>query len=180
MSRISIFDPDTCRSDPGARSLAWFAAAGCVCITQANIGEVKSAARAAGRNARICLHHSPGDALHEMLICQRRDGFMLPKRHGGPKSFHCLDGRLAIFTFDKNGQPLDRRILGRGHSLLYRIGAGAWHCDLPMTDYAVHMEMVAPPMGYERAPWAPWSGEEHERRAYRDKLLAGLPRVAAA
>lgn len=178
-SRISLTDPDICRRDPVARTPGFFARGPLACVDGAVLRDLRALATREGGAARLSLHRDPGEALHEMLILQRSDRFFPPKRHPHKaKSFVIVEGRLLVAVFDDEGRPLDARVLEPGGALSYRVAAGYFHVDLPMTETAVHLEYTLGPFtgvgDREMAPWGPPLGDADAGDAFRVRLLEML------
>jgi cupin fold WbuC family metalloprotein len=90
------------------------------------IERLKSVARQSEqRRARLCLHRSNDDRLHEMIIALCSDCLFQPHRHPNKsESFHMIEGRVAIVIFDDAGTPLRSLLLtppGQGGLLCYRM-----------------------------------------------------------
>ena len=121
------------------------------------------------RRARLCLHRSGGDRLHEMIIALSRDCLFQPHRHPDKsESYHAIDGRLAIVIFDTKGKPVRSLILappGKNGTICYRLDTSVYHAVLPLDDIVVFHEVTNGPFvqgDAEIAPWAP-----HEPTALR-------------
>ena len=56
------------------------------------------------KRARICLHRSDEDCVHEMIIALARDCLFPPHRHVAKnESFHMIEGRLGVVIFNDDG-----------------------------------------------------------------------------
>lgn len=145
-SFVSLNDSETCRQDAGAKSIGYFAARPLVCLTRAVIDQIRSQALASGVNARLSLHTGPDEILHQMVIAQHAALYNRPKmHHTTAKSWHMIEGHMAIVVFDDTGKILDRAVIGDGHGLLYRIGAGVYHTNIPISPLVIHEETLLGP-----------------------------------
>ena len=56
------------------------------------------------KRARICLHRSDEDCVHEMIIALARDCLFPPHRHVAKNElFHMIEGRLGVVIFNDDG-----------------------------------------------------------------------------
>jgi cupin fold WbuC family metalloprotein len=178
-SFVSLNDPETCWRDSSARSTGYFSRTGIVRIDRALHEELKAAARATGGNVRLSLHTGPGETLHQMVIAQHAALYNRPKvHHATPKSWHMIEGRMAIVIFDAAGAVLDRAVIGDGNGVLYRIPAGTYHTNIPLSPLVIHEEtQLGPYVGDTDRSYAAFSPDGSDPTAARDylaSLLAGL------
>jgi cupin fold WbuC family metalloprotein len=146
--------------------------------------KLKSCAfKATKKRARLCLHHSTNDPLHEMIIVFHRDAVVRPHRHRGKtESYHMIFGELDIVLFDDNGRPV--RIirmgdLASGKTLVYRLGRPFWHSVIIRSEFAAIHEVTNGPFRLEENEFAPWSPEEdQELRTFLDRSANTLLRQA--
>jgi UDP-glucose 4-epimerase len=181
---VSLNDADSCWRDENAKSSAWFAKRPNVSIDESLIADLKRRAIETGENTRLSLHSNPDHPLHEMIIVQHRDKFHPPKKHADKdKSFNIIEGRMAVFVFADDGAVEDVSILGQGGNRQYRVGAGVYHADFPITDWVVHFETTLGPFLGEKdsifAPWAPARDDMAAQIAYRDTLFGAYLSAAS-
>jgi cupin fold WbuC family metalloprotein len=56
------------------------------------------------KRARVCLHKTEQDHLHEMLITHAKNNYIPPHRHlGKSESYLILQGTMRLITFDDFG-----------------------------------------------------------------------------
>ncbi len=174
-SFVSLDAPETCWKDPNSKSIGYFAKRAQVCLTRDVIGEIKRLALETGINARLSMHTSPQDDFHEMIIFQHRDQYYRPKKHIRPKSFHMIEGEMAVFVFADDGSVIDAQVLNTTESIMYRVGANLFHTDVPLSAYVVHHESTLGPfLGKSDHTFAPFSPDGNDKAAYlkfRDELL---------
>lgn len=89
--------------------------------------------------------HPKGDwGISEMIIAQLRHCFFPPKLHiYQNKSFTVLSGQLGVYTFSDDGKLLDYAILEAGKLLYCYVKKGTIHVDVPITNSAVHLEIIS-------------------------------------
>jgi cupin fold WbuC family metalloprotein len=138
------------------------------------------------RRARLNLHNSDDDLLHEMIIAFRKDSLNMPHRHvGKSESMHVIRGRVEVIIFDDVGNVTRRvklrafdqpRHWGRDSAPLdlahvFRMAAPLWHTVIPVDDVVVVHETTNGPFvagkNMEIPPWAP---QESELAAWVDGL----------
>src|SRR5580698_4661262 len=67
------------------------------------------------RRARLNLHNSDDDLLHEMIIAFCKDSLNMPHRHvGKSESMHVMRGRVLVVFFDGFGNVTRRAKLSAG------------------------------------------------------------------
>jgi cupin fold WbuC family metalloprotein len=118
------------------------------------------------KRARLCLHHSLDDPLHEMIIVFHWDALIRPHRHRNKsESFHVIFGELDILLFDEHGQLVRIVNMGdaeSGKTPIYRLSAPLWHTVLIRSEYAAIHEVTNGPFRVEENEFAPWAPEEPE------------------
>jgi len=134
------------------------------------------------KRARLCLHRSPEDALHEMIIVFHRDTIVRPHRHScKSESYHIIFGELDILLFDENGHPtrlIRMGDLSSGGTLVYRMSEPYWHSVIVRSEYAAIHEVTNGPFRAEDSEFASWAPEEPERlRAFLANSADRLTRV---
>lgn len=133
-----------------------------------------------GACVRLCLHRSPEEPVHEMIIVHTREAYIRPHRHEGEtESFLMLEGRMRVVLFDDHGTPVDRFEMTEkplGGCFLCRVEKGTWHTMLPLTPVVVFVETTQGPFDAERhntyAEWAPSPEDAEAVRAFL-RTLAG-------
>ena len=174
-TRVELHDSKTCWRDNDAKSIGFFSKLSCVRVDRILINELEVMAIESGSNVRICLHGGPNSKFHEMVICQHKDRILPPKKHNlKDKSFHVIKGKLAIYTFNTQGDIEDNIILDGKMTFMYRVGQGIFHADFPASDVVIHHESTTGPFQGEGesiyAPWIPRDISTKDLLAYRDKL----------
>lgn len=185
-SRVSIEDPATSHEDPLAHSPSFFADRELVRVDEATLAELKRLSARTGESARLCLHRSPEEALHDSVIVLRRDRLSPAHRHGTKaETFQVLEGEALVVAFDAEGEVVDACRLSGGRPGVYRVGAGVYHANIPLTEVVVVRESTLGPYVRERdlafAPWAPDQADREALLAWRDRLLTAhlIPRPSA-
>jgi cupin fold WbuC family metalloprotein len=121
------------------------------------------------RRARLNLHNSDDDLLHEMIIAFRKDSLNMPHRHvGKSESMHVIRGNVDVVIFDDEGNETRRirladQTLKRIHPSVFRMAAPLWHTVIPIDAVVVVHEITNGPFiagkNMEIPPWAPQESE---------------------
>jgi len=150
-----------------------------------DIARVIAAARQApsGR-ARLILHPTRDDTLHEMVIALPPSSCDHPHiNFKSGKSFLALSGRFAVLIGSDDGQRITPVVLSAGPwpgARMARLRAPAWHTIIPLDGDTVFLESIIGP--FEGNRWAPWFPDESrpaERAVVADRLRS-IARAAAA
>ncbi len=132
------------------------------------------------KRARLCLHHSPDDPLHEMIIVFHRDAVIRPHRHTTKtESYHLIFGDLDVVLFDDAGAPT--RVVSMGgasdKARIYRLSAPVWHSVVIRSEYAGIHEVTNGPFRIEDNDFAPWApSEPGALRRYLRRATERLPK----
>ena len=118
------------------------------------------------KRARVCLHRSTADPLHQMIIAHHRDTYTRPHRHRNKaESFNMIEGRLMVVFFDDAGTVTRHLTLGTPGSAepsIYRLSPGTWHTVLPLTEYVVFHEITSGPFVQGESEVASWAPDESD------------------
>jgi cupin fold WbuC family metalloprotein len=178
--RISLVDPDPelVREDAFAKSVAFFARVRPVWVDTVLYQELKRVSTIrGGKNVRLCLHSTPGDDQHDMIILIRRGTLHPPHRHGGTtETFHLVEGRLAVFSFDSSGDPAEVGVLRPGE--VYRFSPDHFHTAMPLDDFVIyHESRIGPFLGTGDLifpAWGPRAGDSAAMDRFADDCAALL------
>jgi cupin fold WbuC family metalloprotein len=162
-----------------AKSTTYVVTDDLVSVSGSVIHDLKEAARQDPlKRARLCLHRSSGDALHQMIIAHHRDTYTHPHRHRNKaESFNMIEGRLLVVFFDDAGKVTAHLVLGGPGSQdpsIYRLSISEWHTVVPLTEYAVFHEITSGPFApgdAELAAWAPSESSSSETAAFKSRLV---------
>jgi cupin fold WbuC family metalloprotein len=103
--------------------------------------------------ARICLHESLQNKVHEMIIVAHKDGDMPAHSHPADKSesYHMIEGKLKILIFNDDGSKKETIFLSSdAHPKMYRIRGGVWHQPIPLSEWAIYHEVATGPFNKEK------------------------------
>lgn len=121
----------------------------------------KEALKSSTRRARLCLHKSHDDKVHEMVIAFCRDSYTQPHRHlKKSESFHIIEGEMEVLLFDNEGKVIRRIKMGPvGSSLtfFYRLSINLWHTVIPLTEFVIIHETTSGPFIERQNEFADWS-----------------------
>jgi cupin fold WbuC family metalloprotein len=119
------------------------------------------------RRMNFNFHSSPEDNAHRFLNVMLEGTYIRPHRHITPpkaEAFLVLEGRVALFLFDDNGNITAGHALGGPAGPVgIDIGAGEWHGLAVLSPHAVTYEVKPGPYSAVSdkhfAPWAPPEGD---------------------
>lgn len=180
MAQPHLDDREWFRFDPSGRTPAFFALRDPVPVDAAMVESLKEIARRDETDVRICLHESPDASYHDMVVVQRRGLYMRPHRHHTKgETWHVVEGEMAAFVFDQDGNVVDAQRLSADGIFLYRIGERKFHSLVPLSEVIVYHEGKLGPFVPESdtvaAPWAPAHEDVEAARAYTEALVRLLP-----
>jgi cupin fold WbuC family metalloprotein len=148
-----------------SKSLAFFAppAEASLYVPFDLVNELIDEASSLKCNARICLHASPGDALHDMIIVEWRDSYIPPHYHQTKKeTIMPMIGSLAAYAFDDDGTVESDIILVAND--LFSVEPGKYHLITTIGDFCAYREIKPGPFirrgDSTFAPWAPPRGSD--------------------
>ena len=118
------------------------------------------------KRARICAHHDPDDALHEMIIALTEDIYVVPHKHRHKtESFHIIEGVQKVILFDDDGEVVNYFVMG-GDSpdrISYlRIPSETYHTVLPLSPVVVFHETTNGPFLPQKTIYASWAVKEDD------------------
>ena len=180
LSSISILDidPEKVREDKNAKSASFFCLQRPVLVNNALITEMKQISfQRENCNVRVCLHESPEDDHHDMVVLEYGDKYYSPHKHKRKgECFHVIVGKLGLIAFETSGEIIDSTVLSEGE--LYRVAAGMYHAVLPLTDHVVYHESKPGPFSGEGdsiyPKWAPQPDHFERIKKYKAMVLSSL------
>jgi cupin fold WbuC family metalloprotein len=139
---------------------------------------LKSAAlKSKRKRARICMHLTNEDLLHEMLIVICSKSYIQPHRHyQKSESFHIVEGIVDVVIFDNDGEIYRIIELGdvnSGRNFFYRMSESRFHTLQLHSDLLVMHEVTNGPFHIGSslpAPFAPLESELAEVEEYSKKI----------
>ena len=105
------------------------------------------------KRARLCLHESLTNKVHEMIIVAHRDGLINPHKHpkNKPESYHVIEGSLKVLLYNDNHEVKDEvTLFDYKHPKIYRISGNVWHQPIPLTEWVVYHEVATGPFNKDK------------------------------
>ncbi len=128
------------------KSLAYFANDSNQLVSDALLRELKEKSDIEKRNVRLCLHRSPNDDYHDMILLERVGTYFPPHRHlTKTETIHIIEGTLEVSLYDNMGRVTVQQQLTPGGIIVWRVGAGQWHYNRPVSDYVIFHESKCGP-----------------------------------
>ena len=180
LSSVTLLDSVGVKEDKSAKSVSFFCKSHPVKVDGKIISELKKiSVKSNKKNARLCLHFGPDALFHEMIILEHKGKYYRPHKHREKgESYHIIEGKLAVFIFDPEGNIIDAAVLEKGHNFIYRVGINMYHAVMPLSKFVVYHESKPGPFtgGGDSyfAPWAPDGSNLAEVRNYQGLLLRSL------
>lgn len=175
-SSVILSDSNCVWQDKGAKSISFFCIKKPVKVDKKLILELKVVARSAGdKNVRLCLHEGPDSPFHNMIILEYPGKYYPPHKHlTKGETFHIIEGRMAVFTFNEDGSVIDNGILDDKENLIYRIGINMYHAVMPLSCPVIYHESKTGPFISNKDSifpvWAPPAEILGEVSAFQQKL----------
>jgi cupin fold WbuC family metalloprotein len=118
------------------------------------------------RRARICVHPSAQDGLHEMLIVHHRDVYVRPHWHiGKSESLHVVEGSGRARLFANDGAVTETIELGplvSGKPYFYRIAERVCHSLSIESEWLVFHEVTSGPFNPNATRFPDWAPHESD------------------
>ena len=125
---------------------------------------VADPAHAVRASGALCMHPTPADPLHEMIICLARSTYVRPHRHEGKsESFHIIEGELDVVLFHDDGAVREVIRMGpyqSGQVFFYRLMEPCFHTVLVNTPHVLLHETTNGPFDPEDTEYATWAPPE--------------------
>lgn len=124
------------------------------------------------KRARLCIHKSISDPLHEMLIIHTKDTYVRPHKHlEKSESFYIIEGSVDVVVFDEAGKIIEVMRMGdysSGKEFYYRISDPSYHTLLIRSEFLVFHETTKGPFKKSDTVFAPWAPDENDNTAVKD------------
>ena len=112
-------------------------------VNISDINNLKKIFKKTKLNSRICIHKNVNDNHQEMIIIQGKKNFFPPKKNiKSDQTFLIIEGKLLIIIFDNFGNIISKNILSKKKNLLVRVKKNTYHCDIPLTKYAIQKKWM--------------------------------------
>ncbi len=164
MSAINLNDPKMVRVDTSGRSVGYFCKTNPVCVDADLINALKrQAQQITDKDVRLCLHSTPEDSFHDMIILTKKGRYHPPHKHNEKaESWHIIEGVMGVFVFDQTGKSIQGTHLTPGDSIVYRINPGLYHAVVPMSDIVLFHESRPGPYKETDSLPAPWAPDDED------------------
>lgn len=152
MDRDYKIDLSKWEEDKNAKSVAFFSKSKTTTINKNMIEALKLESKMRGKsNARFCLHLSPDESLHDMVILEyKANKLMEPHKHlDKDETIHVLEGEMLGLILDDKCNLISKTILDPKNNFLYRTAKGLYHLWVPSSNYVIFRETVQGPFGLD-------------------------------
>ena len=116
--------------------------------------------------ARFCLHSSPSEIVHEMLIVHPKGAYVRPHKHlKKSESMIIIEGEVDYVGFDNKGNIKEKTLMGdyrSGKSFYQSTRAEQFHSLVIHSEWLVFIGVAQGPFNKEDMIFAEWSPKENE------------------
>jgi cupin fold WbuC family metalloprotein len=147
----------------------------CNVITEEIINEIDKLCRLMKSVVRVCLHSSPQDDLHNMIIAHPKGWYVRPHANlRKSKSYHILKGEMLMVGFDQDKKELFRFLLNDKNPIC-RIKKGVYLFLWPVSDICIFEEVTIGPFERSKdtyfAEWAPVSHDKNGLKFFINSII---------
>jgi cupin fold WbuC family metalloprotein len=135
------------RQDSSAKTESYFCTSDLVAIDHKVIDFLKDRIEKTGSaSVRVCLHNSPEDSFHQMIIAHRKGQHYRPHKHlKKTEAYQMILGTLDVVIFNDDGNVRKVTQLSADGNFIYRIPPNTWHCTVPVSDIVIFHEVKPGP-----------------------------------
>jgi len=128
------------------------------------------------QNARISLHTSSDNILHNMVIMQLKGTYNRPHKHvNKAEAYHLIFGEQMIIIFDDKGSIKDKCKMSMDGNILYRFEKNLFHMSIPLSDIVVfHESKIGPFVRDGDSIFPDWAPQTPDIDTFI-KSVGGLP-----
>lgn len=129
--------------DNKGKSKAFFSLKKPVIVNKEMINELVEISKNDGnKNIRLCLHSSPEESLHDMIILEYKDKKCRKahKHSDKDETLVMLYGKMLVMLFDEQGELIYKNILDAENNRVYRNARNKYHAYLPTSDFVIYKE----------------------------------------
>jgi cupin fold WbuC family metalloprotein len=156
-----------------------------VAVGAAEVTFLKDRARENPRlRSRLCVHASPDDLMHEMMIVHHRECYVRPHRHRtNAEALHVIEGSAHAIVFDDDGAVFDHFVVSSATeptAFYYRMPPQRFHMLVITSEWFVFHEITTGPFvraNTDFPDWAPDGTDSPQAQAYvrdvRDRIGLG-------
>lgn len=122
---------------------------------------------------RYCLHNSPEDELHEMIMCVTDKDYFRPHKHlHATESNMIIKGCILSVFFHDDGSIRDHFVLGKNENeyLVFRINPNIYHMSIPLSENVVFYEVRKGPFDPDDVIYAKWA-PENKSEIYINEII---------
>ena len=117
--------------------------------------------KAKKKRARICLHKSIKDKLHEMFIILSKETYIRPHKHlNKAESLHVIEGSADVIFFNDYGEVVKKVRLSKKENFYYRLSNSAYHTFKIRTKNLIFHETTEGPFIKNKTCYAKWAPNE--------------------
>ena len=182
-SKVDLNDQNLFSWSDSGKTPAYFCKSETIVVGEELIKQLKGVSKKlGGTDVRLCLHSAPNSNFHDMIILQSDQDYYRPHKHDTKEStVHILEGSVAIFAFDDEGEVIDGAFLSTDQNVIFRVAANVYHTIFPTSEIAIYHEATPGPFLAENnsiyPEWAPDGIQKSKAIEYKEKLISFLSEV---
>jgi cupin fold WbuC family metalloprotein len=163
--------------DAEALSPSFYATSSSASVDVALVEQLCEIASSGEEAVRICLHTSPAQSLHSMIIAKPKSTYSQPRMHPTKdKVFVPVSGSLAVVLFSLSGDVLGVHLLSSIDSVAVYVPSGVFHTDFAVSPVAAYHEAITGPYDPQSddrvyAAFAPDQADQDAGKRFNDQLL---------
>jgi cupin fold WbuC family metalloprotein len=141
------------------------------------IDELEEYCKQERKVVRVCMHQSPEDDLHNMVIAHPRDWYVRPHANlAKTKAYHIIRGSMLFVGFDNDQNELFRFTLDEVNPV-FRLQKGVFIFIWALSDVCIFHEVAIGPFEREKdtvfASWAPTTEDFDAKDEYIEEVIKG-------
>ena len=115
-------------------------------INKAILNELIELGNKEKTNARISMHSSSDNLLHNMIIMQQKGTYNRPHKHPQKaEAYHLIYGEEIIIIFNSQGDVIDKCFMSLQNHIIYRFEKDLFHMSIPISDMVIfHESKIGP------------------------------------
>ena len=91
------------------------------------------------KDLRVCLHQSPMDIHHDMIILQQKKNYYLPHKHARKgETYHMIKGSMKCILFNNQGKI--KKIVTLNKNEIFRVPKNTFHTMLSISNFTIYHE----------------------------------------
>ncbi len=172
------------REDKKAKTKAFFFKNSSTVLNSKIINFLEKYYKKNKKDIRVCLHTSPEDKHHDMVLLQKRKDFYKPwfenrkmgtfphKHLKKGETYHLIKGKMACVIFKNNGSINYAFTLKPND--IFRTPINTYHTQIPLSEYVIYHEGALGPFKKGNSRFPKWTDKFHNNKKELGKFKVEL------